>query len=288
MKIVFVTTCKPFIGEAKFIQEQSILSWFNLKDIEIKIIIIGNETGVKELCDKYNFINRNDVKKLKVFPYISEMLRIANEYANNDDIIIWTNADIVYNQTLVNTIKKFKKYFDYKDFLLVGQRLDWKNYKKIDLSNEELICIIKESTYHVPCGIDYLIHSKTSLLNKIDKKLCMPAICADQKILYTGLKSNIFVCDCTKTIIAIHHDTGTENRQSENFKLIYNNNLNCKCGWGNIKQCQNISYFNENNDINFKKIKDIKWYDNRLNLELKKKILNEENINKILLISLLK
>ena len=287
MKIIFVTTCKPFTGEAKFIQEQSILSWYNLKDIEIKIIIIGNENGVKELCDKYNLINRNDVKKIKVFPYISEMLRIANEYANNDDIIIWTNSDIIYTQILVDTIKQLKKKINHKDFLLVGQRLDWKDYKKIELNKNNIIDIINNSTYHVPCGIDYLIHSKNSLLNKINKKLCMPAICADQKILYTALKSGIFVCDCTKTIIAIHHDTGIENRNSDNFKLIHKNNSNCKGGWGNIKQCLNISYF-INNNIEFKKIKDIKWYENRFNPEFKNRIINEENGNKNNFISLLK
>ena len=38
MKLIMFTTCKPFIGDDSWRQEQAIKSWNLLKGIEIKII----------------------------------------------------------------------------------------------------------------------------------------------------------------------------------------------------------------------------------------------------------
>lgn len=275
MKLIIVTTCKPFIDDAKLIQTQSIESWIKLKNIEVKIIILGNEEGVKDICDKYNLIQKINFRKFHIFPYISSMLNCAYNYANDNDIVMWTNSDIIYMQNLIDTILEFKKQ-KIKDYVLVGQRLDWKNYNKIDLNdNKDIINIIKESSYHTPCGIDYFIHSKNSLRH-IDLNLSMPAIIADQKILGTVLKNNIYTCDCTNTILAIHHDCGTQNRESELFKLVEKNNANIKSSWGNIKQCKNISYY-DNNIVKFKKQKNIQWLKNRKNKKFKNKMLKLEN-----------
>lgn len=213
------------------------------------------------------------------------MLEIANEYADNNDIIMWTNSDIIYTKSLLKTIIEFKK-FKIKDYLLVGQRLDWGKYKEIELNKKNLIEIINNSKFHVPCGIDYFIHSKTSLLNNFDKKLSMPAICGDQKLLNSGIKKNIFTCDCTQTILAIHQDLGRENRESDYFKKVKKNNLDCKGGWSNIKQCKFISFY-FNKEIKFKLRRDINWYENRLNENFKKQIkFLEKKIKKILILNL--
>ena len=47
-KLVIFTTCKKFLNDDKWRQEQAIKSWTLLKGIEIKIIIIGNDEGTKE------------------------------------------------------------------------------------------------------------------------------------------------------------------------------------------------------------------------------------------------
>ena len=123
MKLIFVTTCKPFTdSNSKIIQEQSILSWKKLhgyKNISTKIIILGNEQGIQNFCNLNHFIYRNDFKKFIKFPYISEMLRIANEYADNDDVIIWCNSDIIFTNNLLDTILSFKNKINHKDYLLV-------------------------------------------------------------------------------------------------------------------------------------------------------------------------
>lgn len=272
MKLIFVTTCKPFTdSNSKMIQEQSILSWNklnNYKNIEIKIIILGNEEGIQNFCDLNHFIYRNDFKQFIKFPYISEMLRIANEYANNDDVIIWCNSDIIFTNNLLDTILSFKNKINHNDYLLVGQRLDWDNYQQIELNKTNLNKIINDGNLHVPCGIDYLIHSKTSLINYFDHKLSMPALIADQRILSCALKRKIYTCNCTNTICAIHHNTGIQNRESPDFKKVKDNNFKTYGGWGNIKQCPFISYYN-NKNIEFKKVPDENWYARRLDAKYK-------------------
>jgi len=285
MKLIIVTTCKPFIGQAELIQTQAIESWTKLKNIEVNILILGDEKGVKEICEKYNLIQVIEFKKFHIFPYISSMLNSAYELANDNDIIMWTNSDIIYTQTLINTILEFKK-LKIEKYALVGQRLDWKNFKKVELNNDNLKNIISESNFHYPCGIDYIIHGKTSFNKELYANFSMPAIIADQKILGRILNSNIYSCDCTATILAIHHDCGIENRESKLFKLVSENNKKFKSKWGNIKQCKNNSYF-DYNTIKFKSQKDINWIKNRKKDKFKLKMLNLENKFKNKFISLL-
>jgi len=51
MKLIIFTTCKPFIGDDAWRQEQAIKSWTLLKNIEKKIIFrhldIGNSFQVR-------------------------------------------------------------------------------------------------------------------------------------------------------------------------------------------------------------------------------------------------
>ena len=92
---------------------------------------------------------------------------------------------MMYNITLVQTINAFHTQMKHLDnFILVGQRYDWANPRVIDdLSFEHFFSNIKiEKHYHVsylkddtdtqykcslhqPTGIDYVVHSKTTLVS---------------------------------------------------------------------------------------------------------------------------
>ena len=62
MKLIIFTTCKPFIGDDEWRQAQAIKSWILLENIEKKIIIMGNDEGTKEICEKYNLIHEPNIK----------------------------------------------------------------------------------------------------------------------------------------------------------------------------------------------------------------------------------
>ena len=69
MKIVIFTTCKPFEGDDAWRQEQAIKSWTLLEGMEKKIIVVGNDKGTKEICDKYNLIHEPQVRNISGIPY---------------------------------------------------------------------------------------------------------------------------------------------------------------------------------------------------------------------------
>ena len=192
MKLIIFTTCKSFEGDDAWRQEQAIKSWVLLKGMEKIIIIVGNDKGTKEICEKYNLIHRPNIKNLHGIPYVHSMLEIGASYGNEDDYLLWTNADMIYFNDMIKNIlafDKFKKAKNIKNFALVGGRIDWHNPKVLkDLSKEHFssninlnnqLCIevcqtdsLKyECSKHALCGIDYVIHSPTTYINRIDKNL---------------------------------------------------------------------------------------------------------------------
>ena len=266
MKLIIFTTCKPFIGDDAWRQEQAIKSWTLLEGIEKKIIIIGNDKGTKEICEKYNLIHEPNIKTLDGVPYLYEMFIIANNYADDHDIMLWTNSDMIYFQDMINTIYSFKiNKPNEKNFLLIGQRIDWHNPKilekiskdeffhKINFKNissinvDKLDSLYNECSLHLPCGIDYVIHSKTTFLNNLDPNLVIAGTRHDMIMVGVGINKKYFTCDITLTCPVIHQNHGYYNK--DNTKLKYNN---FKC-WGKqygIDQSPYKSIFS-NNIIDF-------------------------------------
>ena len=66
MKLIIFTTCKPFEGDDAWRQEQAIKSWTLLQGMEKKIIVVGNEKGTKEICDKYDLIHEPEIGRAHV------------------------------------------------------------------------------------------------------------------------------------------------------------------------------------------------------------------------------
>tara|TARA_Y100000817_G_C16861676_1_gene546024 strand:+ start:1639 stop:2394 length:756 start_codon:yes stop_codon:yes gene_type:complete len=247
MKLIFITTCKPFDEEYSWKQEQSIKSWMALKGIEKKIIIVGNDKGVKDFCEENNLIHHPNIKTFGPVPYLHDMLEVANSHAAQEDVIIWTNADMIYFQNMVDTIMAFKRQINTKDYILVGQRYDWKQPRKIDITDPSVIdhIIKNESTLHASCGIDYVIHSKTSLVGHFHKDLVIAGTSHDMKILGVGMKNSIPTIDCLKTITAIHHD---HSRPPVDKKRL-NNNQRCSGKMVSTDQVPNISSLSNGNII---------------------------------------
>ncbi len=244
MKLIIFTTCKPFINDDAWRQEQAIKSWTLLKNIEKKIIIIGNDKGTKEICEKYNLIHEPDIKTLTGVPYLYEMFLIANNYADDDDIMLWTNSDMIYFQDMINTIYSFKiNKPNEKKYLLIGQRIDWHNpkklekiskndfFEKINFNNKPTIKIEKtdslynECSLHAACGIDYVIHSKTTFLNNLDPNLVIAGTRHDMIMVGVGIDKKYFTCDITNTCPAIHQNH--DYKQRIDSTNLFRNNLKC-------------------------------------------------------------
>lgn len=223
-KVIFITSCKPFKNDIIWRQTNAILSWNNLK-IDKKIIIVGDrESGVKEFCDNYPFIFNVKGIYSNHTPFLYSLLEEGNKFASDNDIICLINSDIILTQTFVDTVCAFKKKYEHIDkYLLLGQRFDWFQPRKIDVLNLDNILdeIKKESTIHPPYGSDYFIHSKKTLLNFINKNLNFGKPGYDRWLPYNCLKHKIFVCDVSKTINAIHQEHyqfGVKGREFEDME----------------------------------------------------------------------
>ena len=229
MKLIIFTTCKPFIEDDAWRQEQAIKSWILLKGIEKIIIILGNDKGTASICKKYELEHRPDVKMLDGVPYLNSMFEIAREYGNDNDYFLWTNSDMIYFNDMINNIlyfDKFRKDKTINNFLLVGQRYDWHNPRilkhltkkyfidaiKMNKEHNTNVCKMdssyNECSWHAPTGIDYVIHSKTTFLNNFDKRLVIAGMRHDMILMGTGLLLNYFCCDITKTNMVVHQNHG--------------------------------------------------------------------------------
>lgn len=266
MKLVIFTTCKPFKDDDAWRQEQAIKSWTLLEGMEKIIIIIGNDEGTKEICDKYNLIHEPNIKTLFGVPYLYEMFLIANKYTNNDDVMLWTNSDMIYFQDMINTILSFKKLKPYeKNYLLVGGRIDWYNPKLLETLDKNSFCnninlnkfidvnirFTESSKYecceHPLCGIDYVIHSKTTFLNNLDPNLVIAGTRHDLIMLGVGIDKKYFTCDITQTCFVIHQNHGYKYKDVNKLKT---NNYKC---YGNQKWIYHSPYksIHTNNGIQF-------------------------------------
>jgi len=229
MKLVMFTTCKPFKGDDAWRQEQAIKSWTLLKGLEKVIIVVGDDLGAKQICKKYDLVHRPDVRTLVNVPYLHSMFEIASSYAGKDDYLMWTNADIIYYQDIIQNILAFDKYRKRQNigqFLLVGQRYDWHNPCVLkSLGKEHFIRrmnanhalgneVMKgrsnrfECSLHASCGIDFVIHSKSTFLGKFDSDLAIAGTQHDMILVGTGIANGYFCCDLTRTNFMVHQNHG--------------------------------------------------------------------------------
>lgn len=226
-KVIFFTTCKPFEGDDAWRQEQAIKSWLALK-VNKKIIVMGNDKGVKEICEKYNLIHIPNIRNLQGVPYVYSMYETAWKYGDDKDFFIWTNCDMIYFQDMVETIEKFKIKRDSENinkFILVGQRHDWYKPRMLDNFNGKEIYEKEKSNLklHAQCGIDYVIHNKELYKDIYPKNLVIAGTRHDMVMVGIAVNNNFFTGDITNSVFALHQEHNKDNGRRIIKKLMRNN-----------------------------------------------------------------
>jgi len=168
MNVVIISTFKPFIEEFKIEQMNAIKSWKKLR-CNPKIVIIGDDQGVEEVCKKENIIHHPQLEKNEYgTPLVGDIFKRGWEYATEDDICIFVNGDIVLTDSLSDTLDRFtKEYPNYKDlkYMITAIRFDWTNFKEIDFENtnwENEINKYMKGKYSPPTAGDIFIHKKNT------------------------------------------------------------------------------------------------------------------------------
>jgi len=269
MKICIFSTLKPMLPEFIVEQTNALRSWKKLK-CKPKIIIIGDDEGVKELCENENVIYNPVVEKNEYgTPLVQDIFRQGWKYADNDDICIFVNGDIILTNSLCDTLEAFvEEYPNYNEINYFSStiRFNWYNFKELNFEQPEDKWISDMKTnikgeWHPPCGIDLFIHRKGTLDNIPVSGIAKRAY--DTWILghcnkYFDISINI------SETTPIYHQWGKwfqgnkvcdRNTETEETKKNFSSVIKCVQKEGlnkhNITDCKYISFF-EQNKIKFK------------------------------------
>lgn len=206
--VVIISTFKPLLPEFIVEHTNSLKSWKRLR-CKPKIVIVGDDQGVAELCTKEEIMHHPYVAKNRYgTPIVSSILEEGWKYAEDGDICIFLNGDIILNDTICDTLEAFvEQYPDHTkmNYLLTAQRYDWSDFYEIDFENgwfEEIFNSDKinlaEST-----AIDLFIHRKGTIYNMPQSGIAKYAY--DSWILLNAFEKFDLVVDLTETCKIIHH-----------------------------------------------------------------------------------
>lgn len=217
--ITFVCCPKPFTEEFYDIQNNAIVSWTKLKSVN-QIIICGDEIGVKEYAN--SLLNSVDRRRLEIIyiekvkrneygtPLVDEIFRIGAEYC--DKYVCYINSDIVLLSDFDKTFEEYElTNSSVEECLIVGQRWDWFNPKKINFEDsnwEENVkqVALKDGEMHAPSGIDYFLHTKTTY--PFIHPFGIGKFWWDNWLMGNAYKrEHVKTVDVTSTVFAIHQNS---------------------------------------------------------------------------------
>lgn len=205
MKIIITSSCKTLSNDKiKTMQYNSINSWKWL-DCEKEILIFNREESIERMC------NELEVKNIKNYessdfsdlPTWRTMRDIACENATDDDIIVWVNSDIVFDDTLVQTIEQLIES-GIDDFILSGKRKNWPNFW--ELKTKEDLDKIEFDRIGNEYEIDYFVYRKKHFANL--PKFYIARMKFDNYLMRLSIDSVDKTIDSTFAINSYHHEHG--------------------------------------------------------------------------------
>ena len=154
--ISIFATFKGMDTEQKtIIQHNAIQSWLKLNP-KPQVIVLGDELGVRELCQKYAV---EQVPELKVAssgaPYLDDMIRKAEAVATND-IMLLVSGDIMILQDTIEIAKSLK---DNPRFCVCARKRNV-GVKAIDFSNENWMNELEYQDWNLWAAGDYFLYRK--------------------------------------------------------------------------------------------------------------------------------
>ena len=214
---------KPFINENKNIQINSIKNWSEIK--KSRIILFGNKDEDLNIPIEYkNLLIKSLGSNSYQTPLISDAFKNIKK-ESKDDIIIYTNCDIIFSEE-INLIINFisSNFQKLGNFLCYGRRrdlsceLDYQNIKNKNF-------LINNSKLHSYSGIDYLIYKKDAEFELPNFAVGRPGW--DNWLVYNLFKKGFKLIDVTKVLNVYHQKhrsayTRYSQESLNNLKLITN------------------------------------------------------------------
>jgi len=197
---------KPFEGHIGVIQRNAIESWINLKP-RPKVILIGNETGINEICEEHDLINVANTKcNEQGTPYLNYAFAEACKNAANETVC-YSNTDIIFNDKIIEAMQVVKEWK--KEFLIIGGRCNVDinysmNFNKPDWQEQLHVLAKTHGNYGTPHFIDYFIFPR-NVIKEIPPFLVGRPFW-DNWFIWNAINQGISVVDASDTILAVHQN----------------------------------------------------------------------------------
>jgi len=201
--ITIFSTLKPFEGHIGIIQRNAIHSWKKLNG-DPEIILLGNESGVAEICQELNLKHIPDVKCNEYnTPYCKDTFQKAQESAKYD-IVSYINGDIILTNSFIEAAIKLETY---EHFLMIGQRYDLEINNLIDFEDACWEDVLRyqvniRGKLHKYTGVDYFIFRRNDWLNI--PPMVLGRIGWDNWFVSCAIKKGHTAIDATDFIYIVH------------------------------------------------------------------------------------
>jgi hypothetical protein len=205
-KLTIFSAPKPFVDPHIIdIQMNAIRSWKALGE-EVAIVLIGDETGIRQAANETGSIFVEDVKRNRLgTPLISSIFNIGRGQ-NNSPLLAYINTDILlFDDFLTSALTILSQS---SKFLVVGQRYDLDIQSQIDF-NGNWTKKIKETSnqtgkLHSRGGSDYFIYPRDTFIDIPD--FAVGRAGWDNWMFYQARRNKWKVIDATPSIFIIHQN----------------------------------------------------------------------------------
>jgi len=220
------TTCKPFHGQTRAIQENAIKSWTLLQP-RPEIIILGNDSGADRTAQLLSVRHEPELAPLNLTmpaswklqvalpfgeilpspPFVSSIFEMGQRMASHS-LVAYVNADIILGQRFMLAAQAANHTFDNDPFLMTGLRWDLMGWHGLDIGRpgwwQKLEGRIMESgRFHTCTGADYFVFRR-GLWPEIPPYYIGQSAW-DNWLIMDVVRRGLPVVDATPFVWAIHH-----------------------------------------------------------------------------------
>jgi len=205
--ISILASPKPWHGLAAVHQYNAVKSWLALHP-GVEVILYGAAPGTAEACERLGVQHVPHVDATpEGVPYFGAIADHAAEHARCD-LQCYVNCDILFTKSLLDATQRVF----FKQFLMIGQRIDLAEGVAIDVTNPDFLVEIRNlaekgmAQLHPPAGSDYFVFPRGLW------KGLPPVVIGrggyDNVLIAFCLKKMIPAIDATPLVLAIHqhHD----------------------------------------------------------------------------------
>lgn len=252
---------KSFEGKYVYIQENAIRSWIESIHPRPEIILLGKESGIKEICKKYNLIHIPHIK-VNSFgtPLLDDIFKKSCSKASNE-LMVYVNSDIIFTENLYKIVSDIEENTHF--FLASGRRYEMPIQSFIGFTDSEwgnrLRNKCNKNNLKNSAWLDYFVFPK-GLFHSIPP-FALGRTFWDKWLVWKASTQNHPIIDLTERFHPIHQshgygfDKNNVNRIWEGREAI--ENIRLAGGWSHGCTLDSVKGGYKNKLVNlFKKIID--------------------------------